>query len=829
MLTPIFKKKNVATLRRRRKTFVTGILIAGLTLFSVAGILPTGMVNKAQATVQNGMEAWIAFPTGFTSKADLEIWGKAKVASGSGKTFRNFEFAYQNVSSGLWYSCDLVMTNAGNVAVDDGLLGTWSMASSTLCTYPAGDYILQLAVYATDGTAAVHTTPITIDSDMVVNWPKTVNSGAATADYAFHEPTPSIADINADGTKEIIFGTLAGDLHVFNKDGSEYSGFPINYTDGINGEVALDDIEGNTSKEMVFLTRANTCDYANPITFTTCSSTLHVVKNSGTSPSGWVNQTYTTAGVRTRPVLVDIDNNGKRDVLSMEYVSTVGSVVTLKLHAFKYNGGEVTGYPKTLTFPVNADASYGKYGNLLSVADMDGDGNKEIAFATGNQVYLYDKTGTIISGWPKTSSAHPQSAENTVFEAAPSFGDIDGDGDLEVLAPGSRPSTTYNSNSGGWEIIYAWEKNGTLMTGFPYNAHDATYTTSALAWGVNGTHNLSLADVDNDGKDEITTTFGNLQVFDYASGSVTRKFAEGAYTTIVRSQGATSIADADGDGDFDFTTGTRNVKLIDSTGNYSFERDFYALDPYTSPQTRAAKVMADLDNDGKIEIVSILQHGYKGTPNVYNDLPIVVVYVWTIPTATACTTSKYEWPAPGYDGSNVGRLSVPTPLSAPSGNCLRVETGGDTYVKQASPTSNYGTRETLSIDYNSSITEERSYMKFDLTSLSAATISSAKLKLYITSDSTATQTMKLLNTGDSNFNEATMTWNNKPTPSATTVGTVTAPNDGQWVTIDITSSATARKGGWLAFDIETTSSAGLAIASKDNVNPQLKPYLEVKY
>jgi hypothetical protein len=79
------------------------------------------------------------------------------------------------------------------------------------------------------------------------------------------------------------------------------------------------------------------------------------------------------------------------------------------------------------------------------------------------QVWNYD--GTSVPGWPQTVASY-------ALEGAPAFGDIDGDGDGEIVV------TNHGLTSGGF--IYAFEKNGTAVTGFPVN-HGYSSRTPVLA------------------------------------------------------------------------------------------------------------------------------------------------------------------------------------------------------------------------------------------------------------------------------------------------------------------------------------------------------------
>jgi len=194
---------------------------------------------------------------------------------------------------------------------------------------------------------------------------------------------------------------------------------------------------------------------------------------------------------------------------------------------------------------------------------MDGDGNKEIAMSYDTQMYLFDKTGTIISGWPKTAGVNPWDSPNLdQFKSQPSFGNVDGGTDLELIA-----LSMHSSANGEYGGIYGWKKNGTLLTGLPkYTNTDSDPNhagTGRIFWGYSTFNTVSLADVDNDGKDEIAVGAMQDQVYDYTGSALTLKYSENtvytqnypvAFPENYVGATAPSIADVDGDGAFDYTT-----------------------------------------------------------------------------------------------------------------------------------------------------------------------------------------------------------------------------------------------------------------------------------
>lgn len=99
------------------------------------------------------------------------------------------------------------------------------------------------------------------------------------------------------------------------------------------------------------------------------------------------------------------------------------------------------------------------------ICNMDADADLEIVYNIGYTVQVWNYDGTSVSGWPQTVASY-------ALEGAPAFGDIDGDGEGEIVV------TNHGLTSGGF--IYAFEKNGNAVTGFPVN-HGYSSRTPVLA------------------------------------------------------------------------------------------------------------------------------------------------------------------------------------------------------------------------------------------------------------------------------------------------------------------------------------------------------------
>lgn len=130
-----------------------------------------------------------------------------------------------------------------------------------------------------------------------------------------------------------------------------------------------------------------------------------------------------------------------------------------------------------------------------TAVDLDGDGNLEIAINTGGipaagRVYLMDKNGEDLSGWPLNFEDH-------WMINAPAAADVDGDGILDIVT-GERVSGTQG-------FVHALK-----MDGSPINANWPVEVSATPAFTP------SIADVNNDGSPNvvIAASSGGMYIFD---------------------------------------------------------------------------------------------------------------------------------------------------------------------------------------------------------------------------------------------------------------------------------------------------------------------------
>ena len=305
----------------------------------------------------------------------------------------------------------------------------------------------------------------------------------------------------------------------------------------------------------------------------------------------------------------------------------------------------------------------------IAVADLDGDGDKEIvlAYNTGIYVWHHDGSNFIANKQPIysiTETGHQ-------FHSSVIVCDIDNDGQKEILT-----TATKRSGSPYEGRIYAVKTNGTLVSGWGGVNQTIPYENTSLSLDI------SVGDLDNDGKLEVVA-LGRGVVKIWKNTGVLKDSILISDLTVKDSEAIIPVlADVDGGDDVEIIFGSMVKNNI-----YAYKHDGNRVLGFPLRQeieTYWNFCIADVDNDGKNELISFNSNK---------------IHMWE----TNGSSSKIEWGHERHDQFNTGeyyKICEPTIINSNTSWSSNRSICGDIVVKSG----------TLTINGNSSISMDNSSM-----------------------------------------------------------------------------------------------------------------------
>ncbi len=299
-------------------------------------------------------------------------------------------------------------------------------------------------------------------------------------------------------------------------------------------------------------------------------------------------------GSGTTPVLVDLDADGDLDVVT-------GSSTDL------FSWYQNTGSANNPVFAAAVSVTGGNVGTVPALGDLDGDGDSDliagIDFGAGDGTFrYYENVGSATSHdfLELTGAANPLDGEDVGSRSHPTLGDLDGDGDLDLVAGGLDGLLRYYENTGDPSSPAFTERTGA----------DNPIQGQSVGGGQ-GQSAPTLADVDEDG--DLDIAFGTYSVgtrYYENTGSATQPaFVLAGSTSPVSQigfqQAAPAFGDLDGDGDPDAINGN-------AAGQFDYYQNAagrFLIDPASpipAPLTAgpgSAPALGDLDDDGDLDAV----------------------------------------------------------------------------------------------------------------------------------------------------------------------------------------------------------------------------------
>ncbi len=369
------------------------------------------------------------------------------------------------------------------------------------------------------------------------------------------------ADIDGDGTLEIITADSAGQVSIWRPDGTGFrypNGAFVNIGSGITADVAIGDVVPDPGLEIVVAG---------------VDGRVRIYSNQGRLLATM----RTFDHIAAAPVLVDLDGDGFNDIV-------IGSN-DMKLYAWNYRGENLFNFPVNVGSGIRAPVAvtdtvfprialltddsrfflFNYDGSVVNgfplmlgnspfyssaqpvIADFDRDSILEIAVVAGGehnyQLYIVEQDGTI--------AFQSQELIGNPFWGTPAIADINNDGYLDIILAARHK-------------IFAFNRNATLVTNYPF-IHDSTYTVKELVgnwivtYDVPFNYSSSPIPIDLNGDGQLDLLIGSpeygLLGYDGASGKIMKYFP---LMTTAGVSATPLIYDIDGDGQLEIAFGANN-------------------------------------------------------------------------------------------------------------------------------------------------------------------------------------------------------------------------------------------------------------------------------
>ncbi len=476
------------------------------------------------------------------------------------------------------------------------------------------------------------------------------------------ESSPTIADLEGRGTLDVVVATASGALHVVRANGQEAPGFPVfthpapgmdpssdvNYLavprwrdnpadrplDGMSAPTAVGDIDGDGHLDIVA---------------TTMSGRTYAWRNDGTLLPGFPVETdrafahqavptpdtpyhrNRSTGALAAPVLVDLDGDGKLDIVQAAWDGHV--------YAWHGDGTAVAGWPVDTDYPAlrPSGQTYARDDKVVAtpaVADIDGDGTPDIVVA------LQD------TSWPSSSSpstgpisayllafygqgtARPNGGLVTGFPVALQ-GLVQGYGTAQdFITEGLTSPVVFDLPTGPVAVVavnlfdqYLVDlrtrvtrqfSNAALAQGGPI----VPFTTSPSAGDLLGTGLPQIAQSGSAAGDILTgvveapglgiQVHSGVGVWDPSTGNSLSQYSQPIQGLAFI--GAPALADVSGDGVPDVIQATDSAALHAWDG--ATGQPVTGFPKWTGGFSLFSPAVGDLDCDGRLEVVVMTREGY---------------------------------------------------------------------------------------------------------------------------------------------------------------------------------------------------------------------------
>jgi hypothetical protein len=295
-------------------------------------------------------------------------------------------------------------------------------------------------------------------------------------------------------------------------------------------------------------------------------------ENTNGDGSAWTTRVIATSSQGARSVFAaDLDNDGDLDLV-------LASIVDQKIAWFENTNGDAS------TWTAANISTSGASPYSVFAADLDNDGDLDLVsgFYTNDTIVWFENTNGDASAWTAADIATSADGAHSIFVA-----DLDNDGDLDIVSASNNDDTI------------AWYKNT--------NGDASAWIATDINTSADGARDVFVADLDNDGDLDIVSASANDDTIAWYENTNGDASAWTARDIATSADGARSVfvADLDNDGDLDIVSASALDDTIAWYENTNGDAATWtARDIATSADNVMSIFVADLDNDGDLDIVS---------------------------------------------------------------------------------------------------------------------------------------------------------------------------------------------------------------------------------
>ncbi len=318
---------------------------------------------------------------------------------------------------------------------------------------------------------------------LLAGWPVETSSISAS--------TPAVGDVDGDGTLEVVaaadqvFAWDASGIELRDADQNALTWGVFYGNREVFGSIAVADLDAAPGREIVVATWDAQARY------------VAVLQGDGAMLPGWPRALVPTGdalrGAQVPPVVANLDGTGAPEIL---LAARDG-----RLYGWHANGSEIAdGDASPATDGVLFDTGSFFLRSAPGVADLDPSvPGQEIVFgSTNGKLHVLDARGKPLSGWPRTGPAQGE-LFGTLFAAGVTIADLDRDG---------TPELVFVESSGR---LHAMHLDGSELAGFPLagvQASSNTVVPSPAVGNLQGDGDLEIVVAGSDGRVHVFDAAG---------------------------------------------------------------------------------------------------------------------------------------------------------------------------------------------------------------------------------------------------------------------------------------------------------------------------------